>query len=110
LIANDIVSNRVRLTGAEFRFLRKELRLSQESVASILGNEAQTVSLWERGTSDVPSWADRILRTLYIETMTGDAGLKQLVDRINSLERDAHEHRQLRLELEDTSDGWALAA
>ena len=114
LIANDIVSNRVEISGAEFRFLRKELKLSQEAVAAMLGNEAQTISLWERGEGKVPQWADRMLRALYIETTTGNAGLRQIVDRINSLERELHElkqkQQQLRLELEGTTEGWARAA
>lgn len=110
LIAQDIVSNRVQLTGSEFRFLRKELKLSQASVAATFGNDAQTVSLWERGENHVPQWADRMLRALYIETTTGDAGLRQIVDRINSLERGIHELKQRKLELEDTEHGWAMAA
>ena len=112
LIAQDIVSNRVTLTGSEFRFLRKELKLSQESLASVLGNEAQTVSLWERGEVAVPKMADRMLRALYIETTTGEAGVRQAVERINDLEREIHELKkeQRRLELEGTPDGWALAA
>ncbi|MBM3451491.1 MAG: helix-turn-helix domain-containing protein, partial [Armatimonadetes bacterium] len=37
----------VRLTGAELRFLRRELNLSQRRLAELLGVEEQTVSLWE---------------------------------------------------------------
>ena len=34
-----------RLTGDEFRFLRKELGLSQESLAGIIENSSQAVAL-----------------------------------------------------------------
>jgi DNA-binding transcriptional regulator YiaG len=65
-----IVGNRPRLTGAELRFLRKELDLSQKRLAEILGVEEQTVSLWER-RGRMPTLADRFLRALYREGVEG---------------------------------------
>lgn len=115
MIAKDIVSNRVSLTGPEFRFLRKELKMSQASIAGVFGNDTQTISLWERGEGEVPKWAHRMLRALYIEVTTGAAGIQQMVERVNELERTILEasHQfttEKRMELVDTDHGWELAA
>ena len=46
-----------RLSGAEFRYLRLHLRLSQKSLAQCFGNSEQAIALWEK-TGRVPLWAD----------------------------------------------------
>ncbi|MCA1778640.1 MAG: hypothetical protein LC637_04455 [Xanthomonadaceae bacterium] len=52
------------LTGAEVRFIRKYLDLTQASLADFLGLKEQSVRLWEsRGNErEVPSSADRMVR------------------------------------------------
>src|SRR5690606_8297361 len=42
------LARKPHLTGTEFRFLRKEMGLSQKRLADMLGSSEQTVSLWER--------------------------------------------------------------
>ena len=37
-----------RLSGAEFRYLRLHLRLSQKSLAQCFGNTDQAIALWEK--------------------------------------------------------------
>jgi len=54
------------LTGAEFRFLRKELGLSQERLGDIVGLTSQAVAIWEK-TGKIPTVSDRYLRGLYLE-------------------------------------------
>jgi len=61
-----------RLSGAEIRFLRKELGCSQKALAEIIGTSEQTVSLWERDRGQMPSAADRILRLFYAEHVAGN--------------------------------------
>lgn len=84
------------LTGAEFRFLRKELGLSQDRLASIVGMTGQSVAIWEK-TDSVPRVHDRYLRGLYLEAKTGEADLMAAINKINDLE---HEIFMLNLELE----------
>ncbi|ABO57478.1 hypothetical protein Bcep1808_4514 [Burkholderia vietnamiensis G4] len=74
------------LTGAEFRFLRKELDLSQHRTAEMLGTTEQAVSLWER-KGKIPKTADRMFRALYLETVDGNVKLKELIERIANLDR-----------------------
>jgi DNA-binding transcriptional regulator YiaG len=84
-----IVRKPGRLTGAELRFLRQELDLSQRRLAEILGCEEQTVSLWER-RGRMPKVADRFVRALYRETVEGNAHIRDIVARL--VDKDAREH------------------
>ncbi len=54
------------LTGAEVRFIRKYLDLTQETLADFIGVQAQSVRNWERrGDDAVPQTADRAVRMVY---------------------------------------------
>lgn len=60
-IQGVVVMKPGRLTGGEFRYLRKALNLSQRALADMLGNDEQTVALWEKRRGP-PLWADRLIR------------------------------------------------
>jgi DNA-binding transcriptional regulator YiaG len=86
-----IVQKPKPLTGAELRFLRQELDLSQKRLAEIVGETAPTVALWER-RGRIPKLADRTLRALYRETVEGNARLRDIVRR--RTEKDVKEHER----------------
>src|SRR5579884_334331 len=50
------------LNPKEFRFLRKEIDVSQRRLAAIVGVDEQTVSMWERGKSPIQPAAELLLR------------------------------------------------
>jgi DNA-binding transcriptional regulator YiaG len=104
-IGARLVHGKPALTGGEFRFLRKELDLSQNALAGYFGNDAQSVALWEK-RGRVPTWADRFLRAIYREHMEGNAHIREIVNRLNDLDR-RHYERQV---FEDTPEGWKAAA
>lgn len=104
-IGLDLVHRKPHLSGSEFRFLRKELDLSQSALAAYFGNDAQSVALWEK-RGRVPKWADRFIRAIYRECMEGNAHIRELVSRLNDLDRQTTE-RQV---FEETPDGWRAAA
>lgn len=54
------------LTGAEFRFLRKEIGLKAKALARHLGTTDVNLSRWETGDIPVNPAADRLLRVLYL--------------------------------------------
>ena len=81
---------------AEFKPLAKELGLSQENLAKIVGVTGQAVAIWEK-TDKVPLVNDRYLRGLYLEAKTGEADLMAAIDSINDLD---HELHKLNLEFE----------
>lgn len=106
VIAEDIIRRRARLDGAEVRFLRKELDLSQNGLAVLLGVDTQTVARWEKGQSDVPGPADRLIRALYREQASGNPEVRGLIDAMADLDEIEHRHRCF----EETSEGWRAAA
>jgi DNA-binding transcriptional regulator YiaG len=89
------------LTGTEFRFLRKELDLSQRRVADLVGTSEQTVALWEK-RGKIPKTADRIFRAIYLETVDGNVKIKDFIERIAELDRKVEE----KMIFQDTEDGW----
>ncbi|HLB80915.1 MAG TPA: hypothetical protein VJJ77_10460 [Dongiaceae bacterium] len=104
-IARWLIAYKPRLSGAEFRFLRKELGLSQAAAAGMFGNEAQSVALWER-KGHVPAWADRFLRALYRERADGNAKIEAMIDRLKALKQSEYE----RLTLKRGRGGWKAKA
>jgi putative transcriptional regulator len=75
------------LTGAEFRFLRLEMDLSQARIAAIIGSTEQNVRRWESTrTKPIQGPADRLLRALYNEYIGGDGSIRHMVDRLAELD------------------------
>jgi DNA-binding transcriptional regulator YiaG len=104
-ICRRLIAYKPHLSGAEFRFIRKELDLSQAGLAEILGNDAQSIALWER-KGRVPVWADRFIRALYREHADGNAKIVELVDRLKQIDEAEHE----RVTFERTGKGWKAKA
>jgi len=106
-IGLDIVNNSVPLmSGAEFRFLRIELDLSQKALGGLLGTTDQTIANYEK---DVPkAMADKFLRVLYKESVCGNAGIMENLKRLNKLDREIIEFNKI-IELEEINNDWAIA-
>lgn len=85
-VCGALTSKQGRLRGSEFRYVRLGLRLSQKSLARMLGNNEQTVALWEK-RGNVPVWADRNLRMLWIAKHDGNAAIGGVMERLNAVER-----------------------
>ena len=70
------------LAGAELRFLRERLEMTQEEFAKLMGcSDGQQLGAWERGKSKAPRPVETLLRELYLEAYPPDqpAGLRQLL-------------------------------
>ncbi len=93
------------LTGAEFRFIRKEMGLSQSGIGKTLGVTDQAVAKWEK-TGKVPKTADRFVRLLYLEGINENIKIQQYIDQINETDRDDFS----KLIVEETTSGWKQAA
>jgi DNA-binding XRE family transcriptional regulator len=83
------------------RFIRKELGLSQAALASVPGNDAQSIARWEKG-GRIPKMAERFVRALYGEHTLGNA---RIGERIGQLDR----RPETRLVFEETGGAWAPA-
>jgi DNA-binding transcriptional regulator YiaG len=102
VIACDLIYHKPKLTGSEFRFLRNELLVSQKRLADLLSTSEQTLSLWER-KGNVPKWADRMIRIVYLDYSNKNPAIVTLVDQLNNLDR--HEYQKERT-FSDTESGW----
>lgn len=100
-IALSLVGHKPRLSGGEFRFVRKEMDLSQAALAAILGNDAQSIARWEKG-GHIPKMAERFVRALYREHAEGNARIKAMIERISQLDG----QRQTKMVFEETGGAW----
>lgn len=106
-IGMEIVTKEPTLSGLEFRFLRKELELSQDRLGNLLGRDAQTIALWEKEKSDLPKMADMLLRAIYSESYNDNIHIKDMIERLNELDRIERDER--RFEFSETDEGWRAA-
>ena len=65
-IGRHLVTSRKSLAPKEVRFLRKTMDMSQAELAHVLGNTSQSVARWEKGESDIPGPAEKLLRAYFI--------------------------------------------
>jgi putative transcriptional regulator len=87
-IARQLVRLPRPLKGAEFRFLRKELELSQAALAIYLGCNIQSLARWEKGASRISKPAERLLRAFYSESDQGNVQIRKLIERIAERQAD----------------------
>jgi putative transcriptional regulator len=107
-----LVEDKPRLTGAEVRFLRKELDLSQATLAKMLGVAENSIRHWESGRGRITKPAERVLRLLYREHACGnceEGSIRNLIERLGELNRDLYANRR-KFELEEAANEWKTAA
>ena len=109
------------LSGKEIRFLRREMLMSQATLAHLLEVGEQTVHRWETEKNNMPKAAEALIRLLYTEqTRSGRVSIRDRLKRIADLE-DEIDHTQeviFRLTMDEksgkstrkSSGRWALAA
>jgi putative transcriptional regulator len=86
VIGEALARQRHRLTGNEFRFLRSELLLSQDTLAKVLGVKELTVGRWERGHSEIPVSAEAVVRTMFLESLGLESRIRKLCEQIADIE------------------------
>ena len=106
-IGREIVNKEPALSGPEFRFLRKELELSQDKLGGLLGRDAQSIALWEKEKTELPRMADMLLRAIYTENLNGNVQIKSMIERLNELDRIERDERRFRFT--ETEEGWRAA-
>lgn len=104
-IADWLLHKPESLTGAEFRFLRMELDLSQATMGGLCGRNERSVRDWE-SSEKVPEPANRIIRVIYRQRYDRTAtfeGMSKEIEELQRLDREVHE-----LRLKVTKEGWVL--
>lgn len=74
------------ISGAEFRFLRQELELSQKALGRLLHCNEQQIHRWEGDKSGLPGTAAVALAGYYMEATDPDSRVKDLLDRYAELD------------------------
>lgn len=93
VIGINIVTNKPRLSGAEVRYLRKEMNLSQVGLGDILGVSESSVRAWETHRSKIPKPSDRLLRVLYKGSVDKNSDIRNMLDKIAHLDRQNSEKK-----------------
>jgi len=88
-ICNALINKPGKLTGAEFRYVRNALLLSQKSLGQAVGYTEQAVAKWEK-IGKVPKAIDLMLRMLFARKHSGDKAVSSLLDMLNTLDRIGH--------------------
>lgn len=99
------LARKAALTGAELRFLRKEMNLSQAGLGALLGVTDQAVAKWEK-SSKVPKTADRMIRLIYLEHIGGNVRIRSTIEAIAHTDQAEHDE----IVVEEAPDGWKIAA
>jgi transcriptional regulator with XRE-family HTH domain len=86
-IATDLVNNKPNWTGAELRFIRKELGFTQQRLGEFVGRSSQSVALWEKEKQKIPPAVTNIVRGIYKSRIDGNVQFEMLLERINDLDR-----------------------
>lgn len=94
------------LSSTEIRFLRKELDLSQATLARLMRVTESTYRNWENNRTKISGPADALLRRLFIEHGEGDGTVRELIQQLAELDR----RPQARIEFSIDRSGWHRAA
>lgn len=93
-----------RMAGEEVRFLRKEMDLSQQALAELIGVKEITVRKWEQ--KDCPAGpAQTLLRAIFARHIHGDDRLSQIMDELRNQDQKPHAQAPLRFK-DDPDRGW----
>jgi DNA-binding transcriptional regulator YiaG len=105
-IGRWLVNTAKPLNGAELRFLRHELDLSQKKLGQMMGKSEQAIGRWERApTKAIDPIADRLIRIIYAEWMDGSRPVKDLIERLAELDR----LEETECTLEERNGRWHVA-
>ncbi|WP_277207054.1 helix-turn-helix domain-containing protein [Vibrio misgurnus] len=79
-IAMAICEQSVWLSKEQFKFLRKELNLSQSALGALLFCDRQTVARWEKGDTPISRAQDVLLRAIYTESINRESHVALMLE------------------------------
>ena len=90
LLASKLIEKPAALTGKEFRFLRVQLGLTQESLAKLMDVTEGAISLWER-KDVVPRANDQLVRLMTLAKLDGHASVRKAIERMQTVQKLVHQ-------------------
>jgi len=108
-IGVHLIQHRKRLSAKDFRFLRKEMRMTQSEIADLLDVSDLTVIRWETGVITVPGPADRAMRLFYLVSTLDDDSMRELLSDIQEMlgELNQRDEASSDINLVMTDTGWS---
>ena len=106
LAIGRVLARKARLSGPEFRYLRKHLGLSQRTLGAMIGSSEQNVSLWER-YGRVPDTAARLVQMIFTDSVDGPVQVRRVLKSLR--EADGRQHDGLRMARSRRGE-WKMAA
>jgi len=103
-IAHCLVNKPDALSGKEFRYLRSELDLSQETIGLIVGRGERRVRGWETEDKSVPEPANTMIRFIYRERTNPSTTYEQFSLAVAELQKADKALFEIRLQATDL--GW----
>lgn len=84
-ICSALVRKPGKLSGAEFRYLRSTMHLSQSALGKLLGCTEQAVAKWEK-LGRVPKAEDCLIRLIYTQEHDGDKRPASVVEMLDAID------------------------
>jgi DNA-binding transcriptional regulator YiaG len=88
-ISLAVVEQSGELRGTEIRFLRRQLDMSQASLAELIGVTSHSLALWEKGEAPITSPADKLLRLMVKGHYRAQLTVRRAVDALSRRGQDA---------------------
>ncbi|MFT3907227.1 MAG: helix-turn-helix domain-containing protein [Steroidobacteraceae bacterium] len=105
-IGEFLARHKKGLSGKEFRFLRKQMNLTQSELATLMGSTDQAVARWEKAKSRIPGSSETLIRVMYLGHVEKEFHLHEVLRDLRSADAPVID-RQL---FTETEDGWKAAA
>ena len=109
-IGAHLAKEKRALTGAELRFFRIELGLSQTMLGMLLGKSGQTVARWEKGQSRLDATADRVVRLLYTQESGRNEDIRSAFQELAALDDFLEDEVFFERRRKDGSRAWRRSA
>ncbi|EAS76922.1 transcriptional regulator, XRE family protein [Vibrio alginolyticus 12G01] len=103
-IAKSICEQGSWLSREQFKFLRKEMNLSQSALGSLLFCDRQTIARWEKGESPISQAQDILLRAIYLESINETSHVAMMIESL--ADADAEEALKDLVLQEDKDGKW----
>ena len=87
LLATEILLNPLPISGAEFRFLRKELGMKPKTFADRIGVDPKTIINWEKSAS-LSKQNDILVRYIVATSLLEGERLRKAIELLNTLIED----------------------
>lgn len=109
-IALHLVVNRKTLAPREIRFIRVAMDETQSELGRLLGVTSQSVARWEKGQTEIPGPADRMIRLLFLRSLLQPDAFAEFFSQLPRALNDMDEDCNSTVQFRRVSDGWREAA